>query len=60
MDQNQETELSDFESEGLIDETFNKMLSEKRKERIKHLREEALHTIQVGFSISQFVTYKIY
>lgn len=51
MDQDQETELSDFESEGLIDETFNKMLSEKRKERIKHLREAALHKIKVRFSI---------
>jgi len=60
MDQDQETELSDFESEGFIDETFNKMLSEKRGERIKHLRDEALHTIKVRFSISQFVTYKIY
>ena len=55
MDDFHETELSDFESEE-FDKRVDEILTEKRKERIKQLREDALHTIQVSFfSISQFL-----
>ena len=56
MDDFHETELSDFESEE-FDKRVDEILTEKRKERIKQLREDALHTIQVSFfSTSQFFT----
>ena len=44
----QQTDFSDFESEE-FDILVNEMWSEKRKERIQQLKEQALHTIKVSF-----------